>query len=256
MSRQPQPIATSLHAIATDWPRLLEELYAMPGVLSSGMPSGSDEAQLPGGERLSLAAETSHLLLFWVRLTLDEHPAPHRSPVRATDIPGMCGWLRHHVDWIEARYAIGPDHAGEPAAAEFDDLARRLSACVEAVGVIRPAIGPCTIDGCPGTIRGYIETGAIGNADLTCDTNPDHRWEEDHWVDLSASLGHDEPPRLSPDAMADYLSRRFGRRITRANLDVWATRYSLRVWLGSDGLYDRVAITDWYIGWQMAKVGA
>lgn len=251
-----KPITEALASIAADWPQLLDDTYTISGGGPGGTPSG--DVRLPGGTtRLSLIAETQLTLWHWCRRVLNDRPPTHAQPdVNSSDVTAMCAWLRPHADWMDTRYAITPDRAEqeESAQEELDDLASRLRALVAPTGIKRPPVAPCTAPDCPGTIRGYIDTDHPENADLACDAHPDHRWQRDHWVDLGRQVHDPTPQWLTSVELAEWMTKRFGRRITDSQIRTWAWRHPVALPRRHGGRYDRVQFATWYIEHRRERV--
>jgi hypothetical protein len=237
-------ITSALRSIAGDWPSLLEAMY-LPTSTGSGPSSG--DAHLPGGtERLDLAEGVTRLLAYWCYAALDSHACP---TVRLTvdDVPGMCAWLARpeQVAWLQAQ----PE--GFDAAIELTTLARRLAGVVAPSGIRRPPVGNCPHGVCEGTVRARLGADDLTGAELVCDVDPDHRWDEHAWRDLAKALGHitaDAPERMRPEVLAEWLTQRFGRPFTASTVRNWPSRYPWFPRPDDDGAYDRIRVTEWLIG--------
>lgn len=233
------PLAACLATFTDSWEQLFD---ISPTRSSTGIGGGSDDARLPGGtERLSLAEAITRFCAYWTRAVLDEH-ACATTALHASDVPAMATWLRDHVDWIEAQ----PEAPEELALAS--DLARHLASLLAPSGVRRPIVGACPHDD-GGRVRARLGA-EHDERDLVCDVDPDHRWDEHSWRDLGAALGHispTEPERMRPEELAAWLTRRFGRTITRANIDLWKHRYPWFPRPDDQGTYDRIRVTEWMI---------
>lgn len=256
MAHETTPIAATLDAIAADLPMLRANAHAAAhGSSAISIGSAASGEKLPGGTAaISLLAEVRTLLAFWCAVVLEERSETYQlgsGHLDASDETSMCTWLQPHADWLDAH----PD--GLLADEELDDVSRRIAALVRPEKIRRPQVGQCPEPECAGIVRAEISGGdgtdpALEEArDLTCDVQPEHRWDRENWRWLGRLMGaiSEEAPEYmnSPD-LAAWMSTRFSRTIKDWQIRKWAEREPITLaYSRAHKGYSRIDFARWYI---------
>lgn len=249
-------LRATLAAVAGDWDALMDAMHRSSGGPTIGSPS--KDVRLPGGtDRLDLIEAIRRWLAYWVHSVQDEVACAATGGLYANDVYAMVAWLPEHAEWIANQ------HDAPEEVELLVKLAKRLHGIVEPAGVRRPAVGPCphVIDGqpCYGTVRAQFGH-EHGHRDLICDANSDHAWDALRWKqlarDIDARAGRETADdKMTGDDLAAWMSERFGRSIQPATIRKWASRYPEKV-KATEGKYDRVDVTAWYIEREAERIGA
>ena len=184
----------------------LDPLYTECGDRLTEMPGNARErtsgGPMPGMPFNTAAADTRSAILgtlaAWGGLLVEERRirAPRRS------VPALVATIDRHLDWLAAHPAAG-------------DLSRELAAVVRRARrtagpdeVRRIAVGPCVENGCPGALTAFVprDSARAGTAEIRCDADPDHRWPDERWVEMSVPAADPAPATDPAGAPADWLT--------------------------------------------------
>ncbi|MCH0542337.1 hypothetical protein I3F58_22850 [Streptomyces sp. MUM 203J] len=176
--------------------RFVAELKALPGLYEEcgTLLAGSDQPRertsggpLPGMPFNTAAAEARSsvvgVLRSWAAMVLDDrfgggrHAAAIRTPGTVAE---LAAFLVRHSDWLAAH-----DAAGE-VSEEVARLVRRARRVIDPEPLRRVTIGACTKPDCSGGLTATVRPShARFPAEITCDTDPAHRWLGHEWLQLS-----------------------------------------------------------------------
>ncbi|MGW0702221.1 hypothetical protein ACWD0A_23475 [Streptomyces sp. NPDC002867] len=174
----------------TRLPRLYHECGLLLGGSDRPRDRTSGGGSLPGLPFNTAAAEARSLVLgilrSWAGLVVGERgvAAPRDT------VAGVAEFLVRHADWLAAHEAAG-ELSQEAARA-----VRRARYVIDPPAGRGMRVGTCVVAGCEGGLTAVVRAGP-GDApvEISCATDPSHRWSAREWMALGRDASADRTER-------------------------------------------------------------